>query len=53
MFIQVIGSVLDGCHSVQLYFGSVIFWMRVTTDHNRVKSVSHGSVEDQLFELSG
>ena len=25
--------------------------MRVTAGHTRVKSVSHGSVEDQLFEL--
>ena len=53
MFIWVIKSVLDGCHSVQLYFGSVIFWMRVTAGHTRVRSVSHGSVEDRLFEVSG
>ena len=51
MFIQVIGSVLDGCHSVRLNFGSVINQMRVTTGHIRVGSVSHGLVEDQLFEL--
>ena len=53
MFIRVIGLVSDGCHSVELYFGLVIFRLRVTTGHTRVKSVSHGSVEDQLFELSG
>ena len=53
VFIRVIESVSDGCHSVQLYFGSVIFRMRVTAGHTRVRSVSHGSVEDRLFELSG
>ena len=35
-----------------VYFGSVIFRMRITMSHTRVRSVSHGSVEDQLFELS-
>ena len=40
-------------HSVWLNFGSVIFQKRVTSGHIRVGSVSHGSVEDQLFELSG
>ena len=34
-------------------FGSVIFRMCVTTGHTRVGSVSHGSFEDRLFELSG
>ena len=53
MFIRVIGSVSDGCHSVRLNFESVIFHMRVTTAHTWVGSVSHGSVEDQLFEPSG
>ena len=53
MFIREIELVSDGCHSVQLYFGSVIFRMRVTAGHIRVRSVSHGSVEDQFFELSG
>ena len=52
VFIRVIGSVSDGFHSIQLYFGSVIFRMRVTASHIRVRSVSHSSVEDQLFELS-
>ena len=53
MFIRIIGSVSDVCHSIRLYFGSVIFRMRVATGHTRVGSVSHGSVEDRLFELSG
>ena len=53
MFIRVIGSVLDECHSVRLNFGSVINQMRVTAGHIRVGSVSHNSVEDKLFELSG
>ena len=53
MFIRVIGSVSDGCHLVRLNFGSVIDRMRVTVGHIRVGSVSHGSVEDKLFELSG
>ena len=53
MFIRVIGSVLDGCHSVRLNFGSVINRMCVTAGHIRVGSISHGSVEDQLFEISG
>ena len=52
MFIGVIRLASDGYHSVQLYFGSIIFRMRVTAGHSRVRSVSHGSVEDQLFELS-
>ena len=52
VFIWVIESVSDGCHSVQLYFKSVIFRMRVIVGHTRVRSVSHGSVEDRLFELS-
>ena len=37
----------------RLNFGSVINQMRVTAGHIRVGSVSHDSVEDQLFELSG
>ena len=45
MFIQVIGSVSDGCHSVKLYFGSSIFRMHVTAGHTRVRSISHGSIE--------
>ena len=53
MFIRVIGSVSNECHLIRLNFGSVIDRMRVTAGHNRVGSVSHGSVEDQLFELSG
>ena len=53
VFIWVIGSVSDGCHSVQLYCRSVIFRMLVMAGHTRVKSVSHGSVQDKLFELSG
>ena len=53
VFIRVIGSVSNGCHSIRLYFRSVIFRMRVATGHTRVGSVSHGSVEDRLFELSG
>ena len=53
MFIRVIGSVSDGCHSVRLFFGSIIFRMHVLTGHARVGSVSHGSVKDRLFELSG
>ncbi|XP_057519088.1 agamous-like MADS-box protein AGL65 isoform X2 [Amaranthus tricolor] len=53
VFVRVIGSISEECHLVQLYFGSVIFRMRVTAGHTRVRSVSHGSVEDQLFELSG
>ena len=52
VFIRVIEPVLDGCHSIQLYFGSIIFRMRVTAGHTRIRSVSHGSIEDQLFELS-
>ena len=44
--LEVFRSVLDGCHSIQLYFGSVIFQMRVAAGHTRVRSVSHGSVED-------
>ena len=36
-----------------LSFDSVIFRMRVATGHTRVGSANHGSVEDQLFELSG
>ena len=43
----------DTCHSVRLYFGSVIFWMRVTAGHTRIRLVCHGSVEDWLFNLSG
>ena len=31
---------------------SVEFRIRVATGHNRVGSVSHGSVEDKLFEIS-
>ena len=53
MFIQVIGLVLDGCHSIRLYFESVIFQMRIATGHTQVGLVSYGSVEDRLFELSG
>ena len=53
VFIRVIGSVSDGCHSVRLYFGSVMFRLFVMTGHTRVGSVSHGSVKDRLFELSG
>ena len=53
MFIRVIVSISDGCHSVRLNFILVINWMRVTAGHIQVGSVSHGSVEDQLFELSG
>ena len=41
------------CHLVWLYFGSIIFRLRVTTSHTRVGSFSHGTVEDRLFELSG
>ena len=52
VFVRVIGSVLDGSHSIQFYFGSVIFRICVATGHTRVGSVSHGSVEDRLFELS-
>ena len=33
-------------------FGSVIFCMRVTTGHTRAGSISHGLIEDSLFELS-
>ena len=47
VFIQVIGLVSNGCHSVQLNFISVIFQMRVMAGHIRI-----GSVENQLFELS-
>ena len=53
MFIRVIGSVSDECLSVRLYSGSAIFRLRVTTGRARVGSVSRGSVEDRLFELSG
>ena len=45
--------VSDGCHSIRLYNISVIFEMRVAMGHTRVGSVSHGSVEDRLFELLG
>ena len=53
VLVRVIGLVSDGCHSIRLYYRSVIFRMRVTTDHTRVGSVSHGLIEDRLFELSG
>jgi hypothetical protein len=53
VFIREIGSISDRCHSVRLYSGSTIFRLRVTTGHTRVGSVSRGSVEDRLFELSG
>ena len=52
MFIRVIGAVSDGCHSIRLYFESVIFRMRVATGHTWVGLVIHGSVEDRLLELS-
>ena len=42
VFIRVIELVSDRCHSVQLYFRSVIFRMRITAGHTRVRSVSHG-----------
>ena len=48
-----IRSVSDGYHSVQLYFGSIIFGIRVMAGYTRAGSVSHDSVEGQLFELSG
>ena len=53
VFIRLIGSVSDGCYSVRLHFGSVIFRLCVTTGHTRVESISHGSVRDRLFKLSG
>ncbi len=53
VFIRVIGSVSDECLSVRWYSGSAIFRLRVTTGRTRVGSVSRGSVEDRLFELSG
>ena len=35
-----------------LNFGSVIFRIHVTTGRTWVGLISHGSIEDQLFELS-
>ena len=49
VFIQVIGSVSDGCRSIRLYFRSVIFRMRVATGHTRVGTISHGSVERSVI----
>ena len=53
VFIRVIRSILNGCHSIRLYFLSVKFRIRVATGHTRAGSVSHGSVEYRLFDLSG
>ena len=53
VFIRVIRSISNGCHSVRLNFESDINQMCVTAGHIQVGSVSHGSVEDQLFKLSG
>ena len=53
MFIQVIGSVSNGFYPIRLYFESVIFWVRTTTGHTRVRSVSHSSVERSVIQAIG